>query len=52
MIGKPHEITSTYDIHLRMYALSIKGEGGRLVNDRSAGTLRPWGRFEIDSRPV
>lgn len=52
MIGKPHDITSTYDIHLRMYAISIKGEGGRLVNDRSAGTLRPWGRFETDFRPV
>lgn len=45
MLGRPGDITHTYDIHLRMYAISIHEPGRTPVPDPDAGMLMPWGQF-------
>ncbi|MCC6547550.1 ABC transporter ATP-binding protein [Candidatus Sumerlaeota bacterium] len=45
MLGRPGDINHTYDIHLRMYAVSIHKPGRPPSPDPDAGLLMPWGYF-------
>lgn len=46
MLGDPRDLGVTYDLHLRLYAVSFHDDRRRIVQDPEAGRLRPIGRFE------
>lgn len=47
MLGRPGDINHTYDIHLRMYAVSLHDRSKKMRHDPDAGKLLPWGRFQV-----
>ncbi|MEO8377192.1 MAG: ABC transporter ATP-binding protein [Candidatus Sumerlaeota bacterium] len=49
MLGRPGNINHTYDIHLRMYAISIHERGTPASFAPGAGMLMPWGEFAAAS---
>lgn len=51
MLADPQDIKSIFDIHLRIYAISLHKESGRIVHRAGEGKLMPWGRFS-PSNPI
>ncbi len=46
MLGDPRDITVTYDLHLRLYALSFYDDRRRVAHKRETGRLQSIGVFD------
>lgn len=49
MLGDPADMAVTYDMHLRLYAVSLTGEDGRIRHRIDEGRVRPFGEFAARS---
>lgn len=47
MLGDPEDLKVTYDLHLRLYAVSLHDADGRFHHDVDEGRLQPLGCFSV-----
>lgn len=45
MLGDPNDLTITYDLHLRLYAISLTNDDQRIIHDPTEGRLLALGEF-------
>jgi len=45
MLGDPRDLKVTYDMHLRLYALSFHDGNGRIAHEPGEGRIQPMGVF-------